>query len=93
MSDVTVAVNIDHPCTGQLRLTLYGPGPHTRDANKLENTARAEPALLFVGHNGPDDGSFTGDSDNGECRDEMGPDLSFSDAAEEEVWDYYGKGM
>lgn len=92
VSDITVTVNIDHPCTGQLRLTLYGPGPHTRDANKLENTARAEPAVLFVGHSLAD-GGYAGDSGDGECSDDMGPTLSFSDAAVEGVWEAHGKGM
>lgn len=100
VSDMSVTVDIDHPCTGQLHVTLYGPGPSTQDANLLENTARAEPAVLFFGYNGTDDGfandgfanmGSTGEGGSGGgCGDGMR--VSFSDSAEDGVWECCGQG-
>lgn len=78
---LTVNVDIDHDCIDQLHVTLYGPGPPTRDANKLENTARAEPAVLFMGCDGASGGCMLGGGgSDGECTD--GLSASFSDSSE-----------
>eukprot|EP00752_Nemacystus_decipiens_P004487 g4097.t2 len=101
VSDVSVAVEIDHSCTGQLQLTLYGPGPPPGDTSYPENAPRAEPAVLFVGYNGTDGayvdadglkegfGTATGRS-GGECGD--GILATFTDAADRGVWECCGKG-
>lgn len=101
VSGLSVAVEIDHSCTGQLQLTLYGPGPPPGDSSYPENTPRAEPALLFVGYNGTDGvyvdadrvergiGTDAGGS-GGECGDGMV--AIFTDAADRGVWECCGNG-
>lgn len=101
VSDIDISVDIDHPCVGQLELTLFGPGPTSRgDATRLEHTrmARAEPALLFGGCEGIDRCfkddineivDYTSGRACGGCGDGMG--VSFNDSAENMVWDYCGK--
>lgn len=101
VSDMSVAVEIDHSCTGQLQLTLYGPGPPPGDTSHLENTPRAEPAVLFVGYNGTD-GAYV-DADGlrggsgtaaggygGGCGDGMV--AVFADSADKGVWECCGQG-
>lgn len=81
---LTVTLDVDHGCIDQLHITLYGPGPPTRDANKLENTARAEPAVLFTGCDGTSGGcTLGGGSSDGGCTD--GLSASFSDFSENGV--------
>lgn len=83
VSDISVGIDIDHLCTSQLELTLYGPGSPTRDASYLanKNAARAEPTVLFSGYNGTD--WWGRDVDEGCGNGMVG---SFSDSAEESVW-------
>ncbi len=45
MSSLRVAVNIQHPCTSQLRIKLWGPG----------QPGRGMSAVLFNQHNGRED--------------------------------------
>lgn len=90
VSDLSVAVEIDHGCTGQLRLTLYGPGPLSGDTRRPENVPRAEPALLFVGYNGTD--GVSDDAANGAGGCGVGMSASFTDSAEDGVWECCGKG-
>lgn len=103
VADMKVNVDIDHQCIGQLYLTLYGPGPSTLDANNLENTARAEPAVLFSGYHGTDcscteDTRFESTADqctetggsSGECGEVVR--VSFSDTADEGMMECCRKG-
>ncbi|CAM9103761.1 unnamed protein product [Laminaria digitata] len=85
VAGLSLTLDIDHDCIDQLHLTLYGPGPPTGDANKLENTARAEPAVLFTGCDGATSGGCTlsGGSSDGGCTD--GLHASFSDSSESGV--------
>lgn len=102
VSDMSVVVEIDHGCTGQLQLTLYGPGPPPGDTSYPENTPRAEPAVLFVGYNGTD-GAYAGadgledglgtaveGGSGGGCGDGMV--ALFTDSADKGVWECCGKG-
>lgn len=93
VSDISVSLDISHPCTGQLRLTLFGPGPSNRDAHQYQGggtISRSNPALLFAGHNGTDSGLGTPEYEG--CGNGIGPDLRLSDAADEGVWECCGKG-
>lgn len=103
VSDLSVSVEVDHSCTGQLRLTLYGPGPPPGDAGLPESVPRGEPAVLFVGYNGTDGVSEDapaagleaaeatgGSSGGGGCGDGMS--ASFKDSADDGVWECCGKG-
>lgn len=101
VSDMSVAVEIDHSCTGQLQLILYGPGPPPGDTSYPGKTPRAEPAVLFVGYNGTDgaytdpDGSVDGfgtpaGGSGGGCGDGMV--ASFTDSADTGVWECCGQG-
>lgn len=98
VTDISVAVEIDHRCTGQLRLILYGPGPPPGDTSKPGNTPRAEPAVLFVGYNGTDGvsedvddfGAAGGSSSSGGCGD--GLVVMFKDSGNSGVWECCGKG-
>ncbi|CAM9312927.1 unnamed protein product [Scytosiphon promiscuus] len=99
VSDLTVSVHIDHGCTGQLRLTLYGPGPPPGDTSELLNTPRAEPAVLFVGRDRTNDAVFgtgatsggsPGSGSVGGCVN--GIDVSFADSAESGVEECCGEG-
>ncbi|CAM9161625.1 unnamed protein product [Ectocarpus fasciculatus] len=95
VTDLSVAVEIDHDCIQQLQLTLYGPGPPPGDTSRLASASRAEPAVLFVGDSvadcAPDDevgvgiDATAGDVSGGGCVDGM--DVSFEDAAESGVWE------
>eukprot|EP00903_Cladosiphon_okamuranus_P009839 g9351.t2 len=101
VSDMSVAVEIDHGCTGQLQLTLYGPGPPPGDTSYPKNTPRAEPAVLFVGYNGTD-GAFldagglgggfgtSAAAAGGGCGNGMA--AIFNDSAAMGVWECCGKG-
>lgn len=101
VSDMSVAVEIDHSCTGQLQLTLYGPGPPPGDTSYPENTPRAEPAVLFIGYNGTDGAYIDADGleggfdtaaggSGGECG--GGMVAIFTDSADKGVWECCGKG-
>ncbi len=106
VSDLSVYVEVDHGCTGQLRLTLYGPGPPPGDARLPENVPRGEPAVLFVGYNGTDGVSEDaaaaavtgfeaaaatgGSSGGGGCGDGMS--ASFKDSADDGAWECCGEG-
>lgn len=101
ISGMSVAVEVDHGCTGQLRLTLYGPGPPPGDTSYPDNAPRAEPAVLFVGYNGTDgadvdtdmlEGGFgtAAGASGGGCGDGM--IASFTDSADKGVWECCGKG-
>lgn len=101
VSDMSVAVEIDHGCTGQLRLTLYGPGPPLGDTSYSNNTARAEPAVLFRSYNGTDGahvdvqglggGLGTAAGGSGEdCGDGMA--AVFTDSADKGVQECCGNG-
>jgi hypothetical protein len=48
---VEVTVNLRHPCTRQLELVLFGPGPRSGDANH-EPSSHAHATLLFDHHDG-----------------------------------------
>lgn len=98
VTDISVGVQIDHSCTGQLRLTLYGPGPPPGDTSEPGNTPRAEPAVLFEDYNGTDGvsedvdefGAAGGSGSSGGCGDGLA--VTFKDSADSGVWECCGKG-
>lgn len=92
VSDLSVTVDIDHPCIDQLHLTLYGPGPPTGARSQFENTARAEPAVLFTGFSDATGGDFSHEESGSDGRCIDGMDASFSDSAESSAWECCGGG-
>lgn len=96
VTDLSVAVEIDHDCIQQLHLTLYGPGPPPGDTSRLGDVSRAEPAVLVLGGGiadcasdfdlfGDGNDGTAGDVSYGGCVDGM--DVSFEDSAESGVWE------
>ncbi|CBN74811.1 conserved unknown protein [Ectocarpus siliculosus] len=96
VTDLSVAVEIDHDCIQQLQLTLYGPGPPPGDTSPLGDVSRAEPAVLVLGGGisdcasdvdlfGDGNDGAAGDASYGGCVDGM--DVSFEDSAESGVWE------
>lgn len=49
---VAVAVTVQHPCTRQLELVLFGPGPGARGDANHEPSSHAHATLLFDRHDG-----------------------------------------
>lgn len=92
VADIAVSLHIDHPCTRQLRLILYGPGPPNRGARPYDDSMpRSESAVLFEGHDGTDGGEG-GSNGHGGCGVGIGPGLELSDSAPEGVWECCGRG-
>jgi len=54
--DLDVTVSLAHPCTRQVELVLFGPGPNAHDANYLKPSSRAHSVLLFDHHDGTGSG-------------------------------------
>ncbi|CAM9246405.1 unnamed protein product [Ectocarpus sp. 6 AP-2014] len=96
VTDLSVAVEIDHDCIQQLQLTLYGPGPPPGHTSRLGDVSRAEPAVLVLGGGisdcasdvdlfGDGNDGAAGDVSYGGCVDGM--DVAFEDSAESGVWE------
>lgn len=90
VSDLNVSLDIDHPCTGQLTIVLYGPGTPSLSSDNNEDTLRGKPADLFGGYNGTDGGEVAKAGDG--CGAGIGPGFKLSDHAQEGVWECCGKG-
>jgi len=57
--DVDVTVTLRHPCTRQLEIVLFGPGPNSNDANH-EPSAHSHTVQLFNHHDGTGGGCGRG---------------------------------
>ena len=62
--DMDVEVDIKHPCTRQIEIVLFGPGPNSYDVN-FEPSSRSHSVELFRHHDGAAVGGQCGRNLNG----------------------------